>query len=132
MTDIVLPPLQAVLDLHRQSIDRFGGSHGVRDLGGVEAALARAEQMLAYGGSDISVAQIAAAIGYSLCKNRHPFVDGNKRAAWFTIFVTMRMNGLYIDAREADATAMVLGIADGSLREADLVAFLEASSRIMP
>ena len=129
MTDIVLPPLQAVLDLHRMSIERFGGSHGVRDPSSVEAALARAEQMVAYGGDDITVFDVAAAIGFSLCKNRHPFVDGNKRAAWFTIFVTLRLNGLYLDAREAEATAMVLAIAEGSQPEAALVAFLSANTQ---
>ena len=129
MVDIVLPPLRAVLDLHRLSIERFGGAPGVRDEGGVEAALARAEQLIAYGGEDVSVHHVAAAIGVSLAKNRHPFIDGNKRAAWFTIFVTLRLNGIYLDAREADATAMVLGIADGSRSEADLVDFLITNSR---
>ena len=129
MADLLLPPLAAVLDLHRQSIDRFGGAHGIRDAGGVEAALARAAQLLAYGGEAVTVFQVAAAIGHSLCKNRHPFVDGNKRAAWFTMFVTLRLNGLYLDAREADATAMVIGVADGSRSEADLAAFLAANAR---
>ncbi len=130
--DIVLPPLQAILDLHRQSIDRFGGSHGVRDLGGVEAALARAEQMIAYGEGEVTVLRVAAAIGFSLTKNRHPFVDGNKRAGWFAMFVTLRLNGLYLDAREADATAAVLGVADGSMSEDALVAFLAGNTREMP
>ena len=129
MTAIVLPPLQALLDLNRQSIDRFGGAHGVRDPGGVEAALARAEQLIAYGGDEATLFQVAAAVGFSLCKNRHPFVDGNKRAAWFTMFATLRLNGLYLDAREEDATAMVLGVADGSRSEAELAAFLAANSR---
>ncbi|OSZ64506.1 hypothetical protein CAP39_13190 [Sphingomonas sp. IBVSS1] len=128
MTNIILPPLQALLDLHRQSIDRFGGAHGVRDAGGVEAALARAEQLIAYGGESVTLFAVAAAIGHSLCKNRHPFVDGNKRAAWLTMFVTLRLNGQYLDVREADATAMVLGIADGSRSEAELAAFLAANS----
>lgn len=128
--DIVLPPLAAILDLHRLSIDRFDGSHGVRDIGGVEAALARAEQVIAYGGDRIGVAHVAAAIGFSLTKNRHPFVDGNKRAGWFAMFVTLRLNGIYLDARESDATAIVLGIADGSVDEEALVAFLEANSRV--
>ena len=127
--ELVLPPLQAVLDLHRQSIDRFGGSHGVRDLAGVEAAMARAEQLIAYGGPDVDIVRVAAGIGYSLGKNRHPFIDGNKRAAWFTMFVTLRLNGLYLDAREADAVTAVLGIADGSLAEDELVEFLRANSR---
>ena len=130
--DIVLPPLQAILDLHRQSVDRFGGSHGVRDLGGVEAALARAEQLIAYGGEAIGVHEVAAAIGYSITKNRHPFVDGNKRAGWFAMFVTLRLNGWYLDAREADATAIVLGVADGSVDETTLVEFLRTNSREAP
>lgn len=126
--DLVLPPLAAILDLHRASIDRFGGSHGVRDIGGVEAALARAEQIIGYGGDAVGVAQVAAAIGFSLTKNRHPFVDGNKRAGWFAMFVTLRLNGYRLDAREADATAIVLGVADGSVDEAALIAFLKANS----
>lgn len=130
--DIVLPPLQAILDLHRASIDRFGGSHGVCDIGEVEASLARAEQIIAYGEGEVGVAQVAAAIGFRLTKNRHPFVDGNKRAGWFAMFVTLRLNGLYLDAREADATAIVLGVADGSVDEAGLIAFLEANSREVP
>ncbi|WP_439545566.1 type II toxin-antitoxin system death-on-curing family toxin [Sandarakinorhabdus sp.] len=131
MASIILPPLQALLDLQRQSIDRFGGSHGVRDLAGVEAALARAEQLIAYGGDAVTLFDVAAAIGHSICKNRHPFVDGNKRAAWFTMYVTLRLNGLYLDAREANATKMVLGVADGSRSEADLAAFLAENARAL-
>ena len=91
--------------------------------------MARAEQLIAYGGPDVDVVRVAAGIGYSLGKNRHPFVDGNKRAAWFTMFVTLRLNGLYLDAREADAVTAILGIADGSLAEDELVEFLRANSR---
>ncbi|QMW22985.1 type II toxin-antitoxin system death-on-curing family toxin [Sandaracinobacteroides saxicola] len=125
---IALPPLQAILDLHRQSIERFGGSHGLRDSGAVEAALARAEQLLAYGGPDVGIHAVAAAVGYSLAKIRHPFVDGNNRVAWFTMFVILRLNGFYLDAREVDATAVVLGVADGSVDEISLVTFLQANS----
>ena len=127
--DIVLPPLQAILDLHRQSVDRFGGSHGVRDLGKVEAALARAGQLINYGGDLVGVHEVAAAISFSITKNRHPFVDGNKRVGWFAMFVTLRLNGWYLDAREADATTIVLGVADGSISESALIAFLKANAR---
>ena len=128
MTDIVLPTLQAVLDLHRKSIERFGGSHGVRCVDGVAVALARAGQLLAYGGA-VTVPAVAAAIGFSLCKHRQPFIDGNKRAAWFTMFVVLRLNGFYLDTREADAVAVVHAMADGSISEAGLLALLEANSR---
>jgi death on curing protein len=131
MAEILLPPLRAVVELHRLSIERFGGGPGIRDAGGIEAALARAEQLIAYGDA-VGVHAVAAAVGVSLCKNRHPFVDGNKRAGLFTMFVILRLNGVYLDAREVDATEMVLGIADGSRSEPDLVTFLQASSRILP
>lgn len=124
---ILLPPVQAILDLHAASIERFGGSPGVRDAGGVEAALARAGQVMAYA-DVVDLFSVAAAVGFSLCKNRHPFVDGNKRAAWFAMFVIVRMNGWYLDAREADATAIVLGVADGSVSEERLIAFLRDNS----
>lgn len=84
--------LQRVLAIHDQAVKRFGGSHGVRDLGLVESAIGRPQP--AFGGADLyeSIFDKAAALLQSLLKN-HPFVDGNKRTALTSAGIFLKMNG---------------------------------------
>jgi len=79
--------LDEVLEMHSILIKRFGGAQGVRDLGLLESALYRPQT-----GYYHSLFEMAAALFESLIKN-HPFVDGNKRVAFFATDVFLRMNG---------------------------------------
>lgn len=85
------PTLQEVLDLHTKLMDAFGGAGGVRDMGALEAALLRPQL-----GYYQTLLEEAAALMESLANN-HPFVDGNKRAAFFVTDTFLRMNGYWID-----------------------------------
>ncbi len=76
-----------VLGMHIALISRYGGAPGVRDPGGLEAALFR-PQTGYYG----DVVAEAAAMMESLAIN-HPFVDGNKRIAFAAADVFLRVNG---------------------------------------
>jgi death-on-curing protein len=71
-----------ILKLHYRSIEAYGGSHGVRDEGLLESAIARHFQT--FGGDDLypSTFEKAAALCESLIVN-HPFVDGNKRTGFY-------------------------------------------------
>ena len=60
----------------------------------------------------------AAAYGVGLAKN-HAFVDGNKRAAFLAVGLFLALNGYRLNARQADATLMMLAVASGELPEAD-------------
>jgi death-on-curing protein len=90
--------LEETVDLHRQLIERFGGTVGVRDLGLLESALARPRS-----GYYSSISEQAAALLQSLAGN-HAFVDGNKRVAFAATAVFLRMNGykLTVGADEAE------------------------------
>jgi death-on-curing protein len=85
------------LEIHRALLERFGGSEGVRDLGLLESALYRPQT-----GYYADLAEMAAALFESLIMN-HPFVDGNKRVAFFATDVFLRLNGyqLKVDAKRA-------------------------------
>ena len=85
------------LAIHEELICRFGGSAGVRDLGLLESALYRPQT-----GYYADIVEMAAAMFESLLMN-HPFVDGNKRVAFFATDVFLRLNGwkLHVDATEA-------------------------------
>ena len=111
----------ALLLLVGESLAEHGGSPGLRDEGLLDSALARLQQLWAYGKPD--TAQLAAAYAYGIAKN-HPFVDGNKRAAFLSIGLFLYANRLRLTADPADATLTMLGVAAGERSEEELVEWL--------
>ncbi|CAO3456555.1 type II toxin-antitoxin system death-on-curing family toxin [Azospirillum sp.] len=110
-------PLQAVLDLHGELLAEHGGAPGIRDLGALEASLARPYQLIAYGDELLTIFDLAAAACASVCRN-HPFVDGNKRAAFVTLGLILGLNGFELDASEREAADVILALAAGQMEEA--------------
>ncbi|MEO7057210.1 MAG: type II toxin-antitoxin system death-on-curing family toxin [Caldimonas sp.] len=106
---------RALMLLHDESLAEHGGSSGLRDEGLLESALSRAQNLASYGTPDI--ADLAAAYGYGIARN-HPFVDGNKRAAFLAVGVFLRLNGSRVVASQADATVAMFTLAAGDLDEA--------------
>lgn len=112
----VNPPLQAVLDLHGELLVEHGGAPGIRDLGALEASLARPYQIIAYGDGRVTIFDLAAAVCASICRN-HPFVDGNKRAAFVGLGLVLGLNGFELDVAERAAADTILSLAAGTLSE---------------
>ncbi len=102
-----------VLFMHSAAIDETGGSHGVRDLGLLQAALARPRQ--SFGGKDLypSLFEKAAALLESLAKN-HPFIDGNKRTAITACGVFLELNGYTLKASQDELAEYIERLAQGS------------------
>ena len=111
-----------LLLLHDESLAEHGGASGVRDAGLLDSALARPENLVAYG-SDADVAALAAAYAYGLARN-HAFVDGNKRAAFLATGLFLALNGYRLVATQADAALTVLSLAAGDIDEAAFAAWL--------
>ena len=111
-----------VLDVHAEQLALFGGADGVRDLGLLESALGRPLNKFAYG--ETSLAALAAAYAFGIARN-HPFVDGNKRAAFASIIVVLGLNGVDFDVPPEAATAIVLGMAVGEIDEDGLARWIE-------
>lgn len=79
--------LDEVLEIHTALIERFGGANGIRDTGLLESALYRPQT-----GYYNDLIEMAAALFESLMNN-HPFIDGNKRVAFFSTDIFLRLNG---------------------------------------
>jgi len=109
--------------LHDESLAEHGGAPGVRDEGLLDSALKRPENLAHYGAPDAF--ELAASYGVGLAKN-HPFVDGNKRAAFLAIGLFLWINGWRIRASQSDATLTVLSVAAGELDEAGLAQWLRS------
>jgi death-on-curing protein len=112
--------LQAV---HEEQLAEHGGASGTRDAGLFESALARPENLAAYGEPD--AAALAAAYGWGLARN-HPFVDGNKRTAFVAAELFLMLNGHELAADDAACVLTMLAVASGDMSEDAFAAWIRA------
>ncbi len=112
------------LAIHERLLEAFGGAAGVRDHGLLESALYRPQT-----GYYADLLQMAAALFESLLMN-HPFVDGNKRVAFFATDVFLRLNGWRFDVDGPEAHAFLVGeLEAGTLDMARLATWIRAVVR---
>lgn len=117
---------EVLLVLHDESLAEHGGAIGIRDMGLLESALMRPEDLAVYGKPDY--AELAASYGYGLAKN-HPFIDGNKRAAFLAVGLFLYINGYRLTATQSDATQAVLALAAGTKSEEEFAQWIREHSR---
>lgn len=111
------------LAIHERQLTEHGGSSGVRDEGLLDSALARPQQLYAYGEPQPDLADLAASLAYGLARN-HPFIDGNKRTAHVCYRVFLRLNGGDVMADDEEKYASMIGLAEGSLSEVEFAQWL--------
>lgn len=120
-----------VLAIHDRQLAEHGGSAGVRDEGLLESALARPQQLYAYGDPAPDLADLAATLACGLARN-HPFVDGNKRTAAVCCETFVNLNGAKLEADDLDLYPRYLALAEGKLAERDFAAWLRERLRLAP
>ncbi len=98
-----------VYRMQHRLIELFGGLHGLRDAGAIEAAVFRPQS-----GYYDSMEEEAAALMESLGLNRG-FLDGNKRIAFAAGDVFLRINGFYLNVTADEGYSFI----EGSLARSD-------------
>ena len=117
------------LAIHNRQIAEHGGTSEVRDEGLLESALARPQQLHAYGNPPPDLADLAAALAYGLARN-HPFVDGNKRTAHVAYRVFLALNGVDFTATDEEKYVTMLSLAEGKLSEQEFSTWLRARLQV--
>jgi death-on-curing protein len=105
---------QLILAIHDEQLAEHGGGLGVRDEGLLESALARPLNRAGHGEPDI--AELAALYAIAIARN-HPFIDGNKRTAYVALETSLRLNGCFFSASDADAVVTTLAMAAGEIAD---------------
>jgi death-on-curing protein len=120
--------VEQILRLHALQIKAFGGSAGLRDRGGLEAAAARPQ--MTFGGEDLypDLASKAGALMHSLVMN-HPFVDGNKRVGAIAMELLLTVNGHDLEATDDEVVEVALAVARGEVSAEALAIWLRQRSR---
>src|ERR1700733_9223020 len=117
------------LAIHERQLAEHGGGSGVRDESLLESALARPQQLHAYGNPPPDLAALAASLAHDLARN-HPFVDGNKRTAHVCYRIFLALNDVDLAASEEEKYVQMLALAEGSLSESDFAAWLRSRLRL--
>ncbi len=104
----------ALIAIHDMQLAEHGGGAGLRDGNLLESALAKPENLAAYGDPD--VAALAAAYGYGISRN-HAFIDGNKRTALVAAELFLQLNGWRLEVDDADCVLTMLAVASGDITE---------------
>lgn len=119
-------PKEFVVRVQKANIDRFGGSHGLRDEGAFESALSAAENRFYYEEADILTC--AATYGFHLCQ-AHAFVDGNKRIGAACALLCLELNGVQHDIPPKELADAFLKVASSEMSRDELETFLRAHIR---
>ena len=117
---------RAALSMHSQQLALHGGSEGIRDETLLDSALAKPQNVFAYE-EGVNLFRLAASYAFGIARN-HAFVDGNKRTALAVSAVFLVRNGWDIEASKEELYLTFLHLADGSLGEQELAAWLAAHS----
>ena len=112
----VLPEI--VIAVQQMLLAEHGGLTGLRDEIILGSAINRPKQRFIYD-NNITILDLAASYSYGLIKN-HPFVDGNKRIALTIAILFLEINGIVIEADEAEAVVIFEQLADGKMSENEL------------
>lgn len=116
---------RAVVDaIHADQIRQHGGAVGMRDDMALHSALDRAPNRWQLAPRS-DLAELAAAYAAGIARN-HPFVDGNKRTAFQTMFVFLGLNGLRLVAPQPEIVTLFRDVAEGAVDEAGLCEWLRS------
>lgn len=109
-----------IILLHHSLIERYGGTHGVRDGSLLDSALNSPFQ--SFGGTDLypTIVEKAVRLGFGLVKN-HPFYDGNKRIAALAMLTFLKLNHFVITATSRELSDIFLNLAAGTANDSDLL-----------
>lgn len=114
--------IDRVTAIHDRQIAEHGGQAGVRDIGLLESALARPQNIKVYE-PDADISRLAAAYAFGNVRN-HPFLDGNKRTGYVVMETFLIKNGFRLEATVVDKYITFLSLAEGNLSEEELAEWL--------
>ena len=114
-----------VLGIYQRVMQDTGGLMGIRELGSLESAIA--QPYMTFGGNELypSLAEKAAALGFSLIQN-HPFADGNKRTGHAVMESFLALNDYEINASTDEQVEVILLLASGKLSRDEFTEWLSS------
>ena len=121
MRDPIFLSFEEVEEIHRDAIEEFGGTLGIRDRGALESAIFHPQNAHFYGGGDLF--EIAAAYAYHIAEAQ-AFLDGNKRTAIGASLTFLEGNDIATDCDASPLYEAMIAIAEKRMSKAGLAILL--------
>lgn len=122
--------LGEIIEIHRDQLERYGGSAGIRDMGLLLSAAAMPRAGIADRYLHEDIFEMAAAYLYHIVRD-HPFIDGNKRTGAAAALVFLAMNDVTIDVEEDALENLVRSVAEGTASKSEAAGFFrQADERL--
>jgi len=117
--------IDEILEINDQQIQLYGGSQNIRDVNGLESAVAMPQAT--FGGEFLhpSIPAMAATYLFHICQN-HPFIDGNMRTAANAAITFLLMNNWEPRFEEDQLVNIVLSVAEGRMLKPQLIQTFES------
>jgi len=115
-------PLGVALCVHDRQISEHGGAFGLRDMGLLESGLTRAKQRACHD-KRADVCDLGAEYAFGIARD-HPFIDGNKRTAYVTTRLFLRLNNKDMGGAPSERVLMFVGLAKGTCGLNEFAAWL--------
>jgi death-on-curing protein len=119
--------LRGLLILHREGLDEHGGLAGARDQGLLESAMARPQNLFHYE-HERDLWRLAASYAFEIAR-KHPFNDGNQRAAFMAATLFLAKNAIALIASQVEATVTTVNLASGEISEEGFSTWLKDHSK---
>lgn len=118
---------EQILFIHYCLINETGGSHGIRDIGLLQSAIAR--PMATFDKNDLypDLFTKAASLMHSIIKN-HPFVDGNKRTAITAASLFLMRNNYILKVSNKELEQFTNKVASKSVELQEIVKWFKMHS----
>lgn len=120
---LTMPIVEA---MHTGQIREHGGAYGIRDKKLLESSIERPINRFLF--EELDIIRLASVYGYGLAKNQC-FIDGNKRIAFLAMYTFLGLNGYEIDAKEPEVVESMIGVAESSISEEQLIRWLHIHVR---
>jgi len=125
--DPIFLGLDEVIEIHRDQIERYGGTLGIRDLGLLKSALAQPSASFGDQYLHRDLSEMATAYLFHIVQN-HPFIDGNKRVGAAVATVFLLLNDVEFNAPENEFEKLVLKAANGRAKKDEIAEFFRKHS----
>src|SRR3982751_1097756 len=112
MDDPIWISKELAIAIHKRQLAEHGGGDGIRDEGMLDSGLSRARNRFAYENPTPSIAALAASYAFGIARN-HAFIDGSKRTAAVVCETFLELNGLRLEATDAELYPVFLSLAEG-------------------
>jgi death-on-curing protein len=122
---VVFLTLDDIIESHQNQIETYGGSHGIRDIGLLESAIAQPEASFDGQYLHADIFEMAAAYLYHLVMN-HPFVDGNKRVGLEAALIFLEINNENLSASDEELVDLVLKTTAGQVGKREIAEFFRS------